>query len=92
MYEIENAYKALCDFCLLGHWTNEQLVMHGLADINESPAMITDIGMRAVGQVFSSVRTLQIYNCPHLHLPLSWFDGKSPFRFKCSVRPADNPN
>lgn len=56
-----------------GSLTNEQLVRYGLADANESPAMITDIGMKAVGQVFTNVKTLSIYNCPHLLYPTAWF-------------------
>ncbi len=56
-----------------GKWTNEELVKHGLADVNENPAMMTDIGMNAVGQVFSNLRNLIVYNCPHLHLPTAWF-------------------
>ena len=35
--------------------------------------MITDMGMKAAGQVFSNLRNLTIYNCPHLHLSTAWF-------------------
>ena len=48
---------------------------HGLADVVESPAMITDIGMKAAAQVFTNLRNLTVYNCPHLHLPSVWFTG-----------------
>ncbi|XP_048240772.1 F-box only protein 38-like [Haliotis rufescens] len=57
-----------------GKWNQEDLVMiHGLAEVSENPAMITDIGMKAIGQCFSFLRNLEIYNCPHLHFPMSWF-------------------
>ncbi|XP_067686174.1 F-box only protein 38-like [Haliotis asinina] len=57
-----------------GKWNQDDLVMiHGLAEVSENPAMITDIGMKAIGQCFSFLRHLEIYNCPHLHFPMSWF-------------------
>ncbi|CAH1786496.1 unnamed protein product [Owenia fusiformis] len=62
------------DFPQHGKWTNEELVKLGLADVAESPAMVTDIGVRAAGQALPSMKHLKIYNCPHLHTPTSWFN------------------
>ncbi|XP_029634616.1 F-box only protein 38 [Octopus sinensis] len=56
-----------------GKWTAEELLTEGLVEVQENPAMITDIGMKAVGRCFPSVSHMEIYNCPHLHYPTSWF-------------------
>lgn len=64
-----------------GKWTNEELVSNGLADIVESPAMITDIGMRLAGLVFTKVQALHIYNCPHLCLPMLWLSDSQSWQF-----------
>ncbi|GAB1597530.1 F-box only protein 38-like [Argonauta hians] len=56
-----------------GKWTADELLTEGLVEVQENPAMITDIGMKAVGRCFPSVSHLEIYNCPHLHYPSSWF-------------------
>ena len=64
----------------LGRWSNAELhEKHGLADIIEIPAMITDIGMNAAGRAFTYCRNLSIYNCPHLHGPTSWFSTGEAF-------------
>lgn len=57
---------------------NAELVKYGLADVVENPGIITDIGMKAVNEVFSSIKYLVIYNCPHLHNPSSWITGIVP--------------
>ncbi|KAL3871767.1 hypothetical protein ACJMK2_039745 [Sinanodonta woodiana] len=54
-------------------WKNEDLVAHGLADVLELPGLISDAGMRTVGECFPCVKILEIYNCPHLQKPFSWF-------------------
>lgn len=59
----------------LGKMINADLVKYGLADVVENPGIITDIGMKAVNEVFSSIKYLVIYNCPHLHNPSSWITG-----------------
>lgn len=60
-------------FLFSGKWTAEELLTEGLVEVQENPAMITDIGMKAVGRCFPSVSHMEIYNCPHLHYPTSWF-------------------
>ncbi|KAG8128744.1 hypothetical protein E2320_015580 [Naja naja] len=64
-----------------GKMINADLVKYGLADVVENPGIITDIGMKAVNEVFSSIKYLVIYNCPHLHNPSSWIT-----EFKLMVR------
>lgn len=54
---------------------NADLVKYGLADVVENPGIITDIGMKAVNEVFSCIKYLAIYNCPHLHNPYNWLSG-----------------
>lgn len=60
--------------CKLSH---AELVKYGLADVIENPGIITDIGMKAVNEVFSSIKYLVIYNCPHLHNPNNWITDHS---------------
>ncbi|CAB1325184.1 unnamed protein product [Coregonus sp. 'balchen'] len=52
-------------------------VKYGLADVIENPGVITDIRMKAVNEVFSSIKYLVIYNCPHLHNPQNWITDHS---------------
>ncbi|KTG41652.1 hypothetical protein cypCar_00013269 [Cyprinus carpio] len=52
-------------------------VKYGLADVIENPGIITDIGMKAVNEVFTSIKYLVIYNCPHLHNPHNWITDHS---------------
>lgn len=59
--------------------TNGDLVKYGLADVVENPGIITDIGMKAVNEVFSCIKYLVIYNCPHLHNPNNWITGIARF-------------
>lgn len=59
----------------IGKMTNGDLVKYGLADVVENPGIITDIGMKAVNEVFSCIKYLVIYNCPHLHNPNNWITG-----------------
>uniref|UniRef100_A0A8C1G8Q0 F-box protein 38 n=1 Tax=Cyprinus carpio TaxID=7962 RepID=A0A8C1G8Q0_CYPCA len=60
--------------CNMGH---AELVKYGLADVIENPGIITDIGMKAVNEVFTSIKYLVIYNCPHLHNPHNWITDHS---------------
>uniref|UniRef100_A0AAR2LL59 F-box domain-containing protein n=1 Tax=Pygocentrus nattereri TaxID=42514 RepID=A0AAR2LL59_PYGNA len=53
------------------------LVKYGLADVIENPGIITDIGMKTVNEVFTSIKYLVIYNCPHLHNPNNWITDHS---------------
>lgn len=62
-------------FLFLGRMANADLVKYGLADVVENPGIITDIGMKAVNEVFSCIKYLAIYNCPHLHNPYNWISG-----------------
>ncbi|KAL2299193.1 hypothetical protein Nmel_013835 [Mimus melanotis] len=57
--------------------TSTDLVRYGLADVVENPGIITDIGMKAVNEVFSFIKYLVIYNCPHLHNPNNWITDHS---------------
>ncbi|OWF49713.1 uncharacterized protein LOC110451330 [Mizuhopecten yessoensis] len=55
-----------------GQWTNEDLIAEHLSDVVEHPAMVTDVGMKSVGQCFPELKHVQIYNCPHINNPTSW--------------------
>uniref|UniRef100_A0A8C2T8G9 F-box protein 38 n=1 Tax=Coturnix japonica TaxID=93934 RepID=A0A8C2T8G9_COTJA len=65
------------EFLLQCKMTNGDLVKYGLADVVENPGIITDIGMKAVNEVFSCIKYLVIYNCPHLHNPNNWITDHS---------------
>ncbi|XP_010000262.1 PREDICTED: F-box only protein 38 isoform X1 [Chaetura pelagica] len=65
------------EFLLQCKMTNGDLVKYGLADVVENPGIITDIGMKAVNEVFSCIKYLVIYNCPHLHNPSNWITDHS---------------
>ncbi|XP_073078063.1 F-box only protein 38 isoform X4 [Manis javanica] len=65
------------EFLLQSRMANADLVKFGLADVVENPGIITDIGMKAVNEVFSCIKYLAIYNCPHLHNPYNWISDHS---------------
>ncbi|XP_066129031.1 F-box only protein 38 isoform X3 [Saccopteryx bilineata] len=65
------------EFLLQSRMANADLVKYGLADVVENPGIITDIGMKAVNEVFSCIKYLAIYNCPHLHNPYNWVSDHS---------------
>lgn len=65
------------EFLLQCKMTNADLMKYGLADVAENPGIITDIGMKAVNEVFSCIKYLVIYNCPHLHNPIHWITEHS---------------
>nr|XP_033783029.1 F-box only protein 38 isoform X2 [Geotrypetes seraphini] len=65
------------EFLLQCKMTNADLMKYGLADVAENPGIITDIGMKAVNEVFSCIKYLVIYNCPHLHNPSGWVTDHS---------------
>ncbi|XP_058533905.1 F-box only protein 38 isoform X2 [Ochotona princeps] len=65
------------EFLLQSRMANTDLVKYGLADVVENPGIITDIGMKAVNEVFSCIKYLAIYNCPHLHNPYNWISDHS---------------
>ncbi|MEE6479688.1 hypothetical protein FKM82_012334 [Ascaphus truei] len=65
------------EFLLQCKMTNANLMKYGLADVAENPGIITDIGMKAVNEVFSCIKYLVIYNCPHLHNPKNWITDHS---------------
>jgi len=48
------------------------LTTYGLAEVTECPANITDLGVKAAGKIFRSLKSLTIFNSPHLHSPTSW--------------------
>uniref|UniRef100_A0A8C5GXU0 F-box domain-containing protein n=1 Tax=Gouania willdenowi TaxID=441366 RepID=A0A8C5GXU0_GOUWI len=60
--------------CKLSH---SELVKYGLADVIENPGIITDIGLKVVNEVFTNIKYLLIYNCPHLHNPHHWITDQS---------------
>ncbi|KAM9375503.1 F-box only protein 38 isoform 2-T2 [Pholidichthys leucotaenia] len=60
--------------CKLSH---SELVKYGLADVLENPGIITDIGIKVVNEVFTNIKYLLIYNCPHLHNPHHWISDQS---------------
>ncbi|XP_017386849.1 F-box only protein 38 isoform X6 [Cebus imitator] len=65
------------EFLLQSRMANADLVKYGLADVVENPGIITDIGMKAVNEVFSCIKYLAIYNCPHLHNSYNWLSDHS---------------
>ncbi|XP_038651518.1 F-box only protein 38 isoform X3 [Scyliorhinus canicula] len=65
------------EFLLQCKMTNAELVKNGLADVVENPGIITDIGMKAVNEVFPCIKYLVIYNCPHLHNAHNWITDHS---------------
>uniref|UniRef100_A0A671MYM8 F-box only protein 38-like n=1 Tax=Sinocyclocheilus anshuiensis TaxID=1608454 RepID=A0A671MYM8_9TELE len=65
------------EFLLQCNMSHAELVKYGLADVIENPGIITDIGMKAVNEVFTTIKYLVIYNCPHLHNPHNWITDHS---------------
>ncbi|XP_059371817.1 F-box only protein 38-like [Carassius carassius] len=65
------------EFLLQCNMSHAELVKYGLADVIENPGIITDIGMKAVNEVFTSIKYLVIYNCPHLHNLHNWITDHS---------------
>lgn len=61
----------------LGKMSHSELVKYGLADVIENPGIITDIGIKVVNEVFTNIKYLLIYNCPHLHNPHHWLTDQS---------------
>nr|XP_054770062.1 F-box only protein 38-like [Lytechinus pictus] len=57
-----------------GKYTSAELISKGLVEINENPAVMTDMGMKAMGQVLPNLTSLTVYNCPHLRYPRTWLD------------------
>lgn len=57
--------------------SHSELVKYGLADVIENPGIITDIGIKVVNEVFTNIKYLLIYNCPHLHNPHYWITGNA---------------
>ncbi|XP_062332875.1 F-box only protein 38 [Osmerus eperlanus] len=78
-FSIPGVLEALqaCPNLLVRKMSHSELVKYGLADVIENPGIITDIGMKAVNEVFSSIKYLVIYNCPHLHNPHTWITDHS---------------
>ncbi|KAK5865287.1 hypothetical protein PBY51_016462 [Eleginops maclovinus] len=65
------------EFLLQCKMTHSELVKYGLADVIENPGIITDIGIKVVNEVFTNIKYLLIYNCPHLHNPHHWITDQS---------------
>ncbi|KAM7417024.1 hypothetical protein PAMA_016914 [Pampus argenteus] len=63
------------EFLLQCKMSHSELVKYGLADVIENPGIITDIGIKVVNEVFTNIKYLLIYNCPHLHNPHHWITG-----------------
>ncbi|XP_058252462.1 F-box only protein 38 isoform X1 [Hemibagrus wyckioides] len=74
---IQFSNRRLITCMLLCKLSHTELVKYGLADVIENPGIITDVGMKAVNEVFPSIKYLVIYNCPHLHNPHSWITDHS---------------
>ncbi|XP_055368427.1 F-box only protein 38 isoform X2 [Betta splendens] len=65
------------EFLLQCKMSHSELVKYGLADVIENPGIITDIGIKVVNEVFTNIKHLLIYNCPHLHNPHHWVTDQS---------------
>ncbi|XP_041653761.1 F-box only protein 38 isoform X2 [Cheilinus undulatus] len=65
------------EFLLQCKMSHSELVKYGLADVIENPGIITDIGIKVVNEVFTNIKYLHIYNCPHLHNPHHWITDQS---------------
>ncbi|KAM4554520.1 F-box only protein 38 [Odontesthes bonariensis] len=65
------------EFLLQCKMNHSELVKYGLADVIENPGIITDIGIKVVNEVFTNIKYLHIYNCPHLHNPHHWITDQS---------------
>ncbi|XP_041847165.1 F-box only protein 38 isoform X2 [Melanotaenia boesemani] len=65
------------EFLLQCKMSHSELVKYGLADVVENPGIITDIGIKVVNEVFTNIKYLHIYNCPHLHNPHQWITDQS---------------
>ncbi|XP_044061798.1 F-box only protein 38 [Siniperca chuatsi] len=65
------------EFLLQCKMSHSELVKYGLADVIENPGIITDIGIKVVNEVFTNIKYLLIYNCPHLHNPHHWITDQS---------------
>lgn len=65
------------DFLLQCKMSHADLVKNGLADVTENPGIITDIGLKVVNEVFTNIKYLLVYNCPHLHSPHLWLSEQS---------------
>lgn len=65
------------EFLLQCKMSHSELVKYGLADVTENPGIITDIGLKVVNEVFTNIKYMQIYNCPHLHNPHQWISDQS---------------
>ncbi|KAM3612951.1 uncharacterized protein V6R79_017828 [Siganus canaliculatus] len=65
------------EFLLQCKMSHSELVKYGLADVIENPGIITDIGIKLVNEVFTNIKYLLIYNCPHLHNPHQWITDQS---------------
>uniref|UniRef100_A0A674NI08 F-box protein 38 n=1 Tax=Takifugu rubripes TaxID=31033 RepID=A0A674NI08_TAKRU len=65
------------EFLLQCKMSHSELVKYGLADVIENPGIITDIGLKVVNEVFTNIKYLLIYNCPHLHNPHYWITDQS---------------
>ncbi|XP_077589358.1 F-box only protein 38 isoform X2 [Stigmatopora nigra] len=65
------------EFLLQCKISHSELVKYGLADVVENPGIITDIGIQVVNEVFTNLKYLLIYNCPHLHNPHHWITDQS---------------
>ncbi|KAM8848717.1 F-box only protein 38 isoform 1-T2 [Synchiropus picturatus] len=65
------------EFLLQCKMSHSELVKYGLADVIENPGIITDIGVKVVNEVFTHIKYLLVYNCPHLHNPHQWITDQS---------------
>uniref|UniRef100_M4AP74 F-box protein 38 n=1 Tax=Xiphophorus maculatus TaxID=8083 RepID=M4AP74_XIPMA len=74
-YLLNCCYVAM--FLFRSTMSHLELVKYGLADVIENPGIITDIGIKVVNEVFTNIKYLLIYNCPHLHNPHQWITDHS---------------
>uniref|UniRef100_A0A672ZJQ4 F-box protein 38 n=1 Tax=Sphaeramia orbicularis TaxID=375764 RepID=A0A672ZJQ4_9TELE len=73
------------EFLLQCKMSHSELVKYGLADVIENPGIITDIGIKVVNEVFTNIKYLLVYNCPHLHNPHHWITGTAERLFRCKT-------
>lgn len=76
-FQVWKKCNIVCVCVIAGKMSHSELVKYGLADVIENPGIITDIGIKVVNEVFTNIKYLLIYNCPHLHNPHHWITGKT---------------
>ncbi|XP_054715946.1 F-box only protein 38-like isoform X2 [Uloborus diversus] len=63
-----------------GEYSNEALLNYGLAEVPDTPASLTDSGMKVIGELFPGLETLSVTNCPHLISMDQWSEGETQWQ------------